>query len=187
MLVAGFVLGAVVTLIVMKQAGLQAPQPIAPPAKPAAAETPSSNSARPAFDPDQHNAMIAQFIEKTKSDPKDASSKIMLANIYYDKGDFIGAIPWYEEALKLEPENSDVIVDLGVCYRGNKQYQKALKLFDRALVLDPKKKQALFNEAIVYGMDLKDVVKARQMLDLIEKNYPGDAMAAQFRDSLPKK
>jgi cytochrome c-type biogenesis protein CcmH/NrfG len=186
MLVAGFVLGAVVTFMVMKQAGIQAPQAVAPPSAPAAPQASSANPGQADFDPAQHEAMIAQFIEKAKSDPKDASSKVMLGNIYYDKGDFIGAIPWYEEALKLEPENSDVIVDLGVCYRENKQFQKALQLFDRALAVDPKKKQALFNKAVVYGVDLKDGAKAREILGLIEKDYPGDPMAAQLRGSLPK-
>lgn len=186
MLVAGFVLGGVVTFIVMKQAGFQTPQAVAPSSMPAAPQAPSTGSGQPGFDPDQHEAMIAQFIEKAKSDPKDAASKIMLGNIYYDKGDFIGAIPWYEEALKLEPQNTDVIVDLGVCYRENKQSQKALQLFDRALAVDPKKKQALFNKAVVYGVDLKDGAKAREILGLIEKDYPGDPMAAQLRDSLPK-
>ncbi len=186
MLAAGFVVGAVVTFIVMKQTGLQAPQAVAPPSTTAASQPSSTGAGQPAFDPDQHNAMITQFIERARSTPKDASSKIMLANIYYDKGDFAGAIPWYEEALKLQPENSDVIVDLGVCYRENKQYQKALQLFDQALAVDPKKKQALFNKAVVYGLDLKDGTKAREILGLIEKDYPGDPMAAQLRGSLPK-
>ncbi len=185
MLVAGFVLGAVVTFIVIRQSGLQ-PQGEAVPAAPQASSQAQGGSGEPAFDPGQHEAMIAQFIEKAKSDPKDSASRIMLANIYYDKGDFIGAIPWYEEALKLEPGNSDVAVDLGVCYREDKQYQKALQLFDRALSADPKKRQALYNKAIVYGVDLKNPNKARQELDELDKFYPGDQQAAQLRESLPK-
>ncbi len=182
MLVAGFVLGAVVTFILMKQ--YQAQQAV-PSAAPAGAAAPPAGG-QPSFDPNQHNSIIAQFIEKAKADPKDAPSKIMLGNIYYDKGDYAEAIPWYEEGLKLEPTNTDVLVDLGVCYREIKQPDKALSLFDRALQVDPKKKQALFNKVVVYAMDLKQMDKARAVLQALEREFPGDAAVQQLKDNLPK-
>jgi len=180
-LLAGFVLGAVVCYIVMKQ---QAQTQVSP-AVPAAATPPGAGAGEPpSFDPNQHDSMIAQFIEKAKSDPKDFQSKMMLGNIYYDKGDFAEAIPWYEEALKLQPENTDILVDLGVCFREMKAYNRALELFDRALKLDPVKKQALYNQIVVYGMDLKQKDKADQVLKAFEKAYPGDPAVQQFRDAL---
>lgn len=188
MLVAGFVLGSVVTFILMKQN--EAQQPASAPA--VASGTASGTGpatpqgGTPAFDPNQHNSMIAQFIKKAKADPKDAPSKIMLGNIYYDKGDYQEAIPWYEEGLKLEPTNTDVLVDLGICYRELKQSEKALALFDKALQVDPKKKQALYNKVVVYSADLKQLDKARQVLQVLEREYPGDPVVQQLKDGMPK-
>jgi len=185
-LLAGFVLGLVVCYIVMKQqAQTQGPAPAAT----ASAQPdpgPGSPPGEPSsFDPNQHNSMIAQFIEKAKSDPKDFQSKMMLGNIYYDKGDFSEAIPWYEEALKLQPGNTDILVDLGVCFREMKAYNRALELFEQALTIDPVKKQALHNRVVVYGMDLKQRDKADQALKAFEKAYPGDPAIQQLKDALP--
>ena len=180
LLAAGFVLGAVVCYIVMKQQAVPvSPAPVAGASAPAGAGEPA-----PAFDPDQHNSMIAGFIAKAKSDPQDVQSKIMLGNIYYDKGDFREALPWYEEALKLQPANTDVIVDLGVCYREMGDFEKALSYFDQALKVDPVKKQALFNRVVVYAADLKQKDKAEAALKEFEKAFPGDPAAARFRENL---
>ena len=184
MLLAGFVLGAVVCYVLMKQQAQGAPVPVSTPA--ASQGNAPGTDAAPNFDPNQHDSMISQFIEKAKADPKDFESKMMLGNIYYDKGDFSEAIPWYEEALKLQPENTDVTVDLGVCYREMKAYNRALEHFDRALKVDPLKKQALYNRIVVYGVDLKDKAKADQALAAFEKAYPGDAAIQQIQDALPK-
>lgn len=182
LLAAGFVLGAVVCYIVMKQQAVPQTLPASTPA-PAPAGAPMGGEA-PAFDPNQHNSMIAGFIEKAKSDPQDVQSKVMLGNIYYDKGDFQSAVPWYEEALRLQPTNTDVTVDLGVCFRELGEFQKALALFDQALKVDPVKKQALYNRVVVYGMDLKQKDKAEAALKDLEKAYPGDPAIAQFREAL---
>lgn len=183
MLLAGFVLGAVVCYILMKQ---QVQPPGTAGTAPAAVQPGPGAGEPPSFDPNQHSTMIGQFIEKARNDPKDFQSKMMLGNIYYDKGDFSEAIPWYEEALKLQPENTDVLVDLGVCFREMKAYNRALELFEQALKIDPNKKQALYNRIVVYGIDLKDREKADQALKAFERAYPGDPAIQQVKESLPR-
>lgn len=183
MLVAGFVLGAVVCFIVMKQQAAQQPAPApmaAPTQAPAAAP-------QPEFDPNQHMAGLTAFIAKAKADPKDVASRIQLGNTYYDIGKFAEAIPWYEEALVLQPTNTDVTVDLGVCYHNLGQHEKGISLFEKALTLDPVKKQPLMNRVIVYGNGgLKNKAKAEAALRDFERVYPGDAGIAQLKEMIPQ-
>jgi cytochrome c-type biogenesis protein CcmH/NrfG len=191
MLIAGVVLGAVLGFIATRQYYVdkmqKTPPPVAPPAQGAqampGAEAPQGQGA-PAFDPNQHQAMLAQIKADLEKDPKNVEKRVMLGNIYYDGGKFEEAIPYYEEALKLDPKDSDVIVDLGICYRNTKKYDLALVKFDEALKLVPGKKQALFNQVIVYAFDKGDKAKGREILKTLKVQYPDDAMVKQLEQEL---
>lgn len=175
---AGFVLGSVVTFIVMNM--LEAKNV---PQKTQSVQTP--NIPQEEMNPSEHQSMMMQFIESAKQDPTNIQARITLGNIYYDRGKFEEAAKWYEEALALDPKNTDVLVDLGVCYR-EKNPQKSIELFDTALKVDPKKQQALFNKVIVYLFDLKDVQKAKESLQKLEENYPDLPMIPQLKEELKK-
>ncbi|MEJ2367190.1 MAG: tetratricopeptide repeat protein [Acidobacteriota bacterium] len=184
MLVAGFVLGAVVCFIIMKQYNSQEQAKMSMAAQQAAQgqsqpQQPAQNG-KADFNQQQHNAEIEQFIAKAKADPNDLQSKVMLGNIYYDMGDYAKAIPWYEDALKINNQDTDVMVDLGVCYRQEKNPEKALALFKKALTLDPSKKQALFNQVVVYKVDLHQDAMARKIFKKYQELFPGDASVKEL-------
>lgn len=184
MLVAGFVLGAVVCFIVMKQQAAQQPAPA--PIQAAQPTGTQGAAQQPVYDPNQHMATLAQYIAQAKADPKDAASRISLGNIYYDIGKYAEAAPWYEEAIRLQPTNTDATVDLGVCYHNLGQNEKAIALFDQALKLDPVKKQPLMNRVIVYGTaGLNDKAKSEAALRDFEKAYPGDPAIPQLKEMIP--
>jgi tetratricopeptide (TPR) repeat protein len=183
-LFAGFVLGSVVTFIVMKSIDQKK---TAPAAQTNASQAAPENGAPPEeYNPEQHSSMMMEYVKQAKDDPKNLSARITLGNIYYDRGKFKEAAEWYEEALKLDPKNTDVLVDYGVCCRELKDTKKALELFDRALAVDPKKQQALFNKVIVNLFDLKDIPAAKKCLASLEAVYPDVPMVKQLKDEIEK-
>ncbi len=185
LLVAGVLLGAVLGFIVTREyyEGKLAKAPAAAPHTQAAQ---SSQPASPAFDPDQHKAMLDQIRADIESNPADAEKRIMLANIYFDGGKFDQAIPWYEEALRLQPQNTDVLVDLGICNRNLGKMREALAYFDKALGVDPKKRQALYNRVVVLLFDLKDKAGAERALKDLEALYPEDEMTKRLAQEVRK-
>lgn len=191
MLIAGTVLGAVLGFIGTRQYYVsQAPAvlPSPPAADPGA--TPTQGGMPPGgsqeFDSSQHVAMVAQVQAEIDKDPKNVEKRVMLGNIFYDAGKWAQAMPLYEQALALDDTNTDVIVDLGVCYRNVNKLDEAMAMFARALKIDPNKKQALFNQAIVYGIDKGDKAKARAILKVFEAKYPDEPAARQLAAELDK-
>jgi len=191
MLIAGTVLGIVLGFIgtrqyyVDKAAAHPPASAMGPEQAPAAAGVQTGGAQE--FDPTQHLAMVAQLQTEIDKDPENAKKRVMLGNTFYDAGKWNQAIPLYEQALQLDATNTDVIVDLGVCYRNEQKVDEALGMFDRALKIDPNKKQALFNEVVVYGIDKGDKTKARAVLKMFEAKYPNEPAAKQIAAELDKK
>lgn len=190
MLIAGVVLGAVLGFIGTRQyyadKGVQAPAPQAvAPAQAAPVAGPAAGGPEN-FDPKEHEAMLAQIKAEVDKDPKNVEQRVLLGNILYDAGKFGEAVPYYEQALKLDPNNTDVMVDLGVSYRNLHRYDDAMKLFQQALKVQPDKKQALFNVAIVYGVDKKDKAKAQEALKRFQEKYPDEPAGKMLADELAK-
>jgi len=192
MLIAGTVLGAVLGFIGTRQYYVGQP-PAAVPSPPAASPGPAQTQGgmppggSQEFDSSQHMAMVAQVQAEIDKDPKNVEKRVMLGNIFYDAGKWDQAIPLYEQALALDATNTDVIVDLGVCYRNVNKLDEAMAMFNRALKIDPNKKQALFNQIIVYGIDKGDKAKARAALKVFESKYPDEPAAKQIAAELDKK
>ncbi len=189
MLIAGVVLGAVLGFIATRQYYTEkmAQAPAAPQGvgeQTGAPQGQAQGQGSPAFDPTQHEAMLAQIKADLEKDPKNVEKRVMMGNIYYDAQKWSEAIPWYEDALKLTPDNADVIVDLGICYRNLQKYDEALVYFDRALKVEPGKKQALFNQVVVYAFDKKDKAKAEAVLKELQEKYPDDGMVKQLAEEM---
>ena len=172
-LFAGIVFGAVVGFILTREHYEKKLADMA--AKPAPRSHTQGAQAPPpdAFDTNQHDSMISQFIEEA-SQPGNLDAKVMLGNIYYDRGNFKAAMAWYEKAVALDDQNPSVLVDLGVCYRNLGEYEKALNNFDQALELEADKKQALYNRVVVLAFDLKKADEARIALSRLKDAYPDD-------------
>jgi cytochrome c-type biogenesis protein CcmH/NrfG len=185
LLVAGVLLGAVLGYIATREY-YEGKLAKAPPSAPPAQAGPVGQPASPAFDPDQHKAMLDQIRADIAANPADPEKRIMLANIYFDGGKFDQAIPWYEEALKLQPQNTDVLVDLGICNRNLGKMPEALAYFEKALGVDPKKRQALYNRVVVLLFDLKDKAGAERAMRDLEALYPDDEMTKRLAQEVRK-
>lgn len=189
MLIAGVVLGTVLGFIGTRQFYVDRAGSAAAQAQQQAVSAAPAQGGQPgqeAFDPAQHESMLAAIKAELEKDPTNVEKRVMLGNIYYDGQKYDQAIPWYQEALKLDPNNTDVLVDLGVCLRNLKRYDEALAMFDRALKVDPGKKQALFNKVVVYHFDVKDKAKADAVLKDLTARYPDDPMVKQLVDEVKK-
>lgn len=186
MLIAGLILGAVLTFMGTREYYRrtvdnthQAPETVAK----ASPDQPGKAS----FDPARHEAMLEAMKKDIREHPDDVRKRIMLANIYYDAGKFGEAVPLYEESLEKNPGNTNIMVDLGTCYRKLGRADDALTMFDRALKIEPDKKQALFNKAIVLGMDKGDRKGAKKILETLKKRYPDEPAVEQLRHFLQQK
>ena len=190
LLIAGIVFGSLVGFVLTREyyiRRMEAVPSLPAPAREGSQTGPQASQAGPEdFNPQQHGEMISQFMEKAK-EPGNIEAKVILGNIYYDRGDFAKAASWYEESLKLNEKDTNVLVDLGVCYRNQGRLDEALKLFEKALALDPKKKEALFNQVVVYGLDRKDRAKADQVLKQLKALFPDDPRIAELEAEVEKK
>ena len=186
MLVAGVVFGAVAAFIVTREI-YEKKLAAAPPATQSQAQAQAQGmpGGPPQFDPDQHNSMIKQFMEKAK-EPDNLQAKVMLANIYFDRGNFPEAATWYEASLKLNDKDPNVLVDLGVCYKNTKRPTEALVMFDKALALEKDKKEALFNKVVVYAFDLKDKAKTDAAMKRLKEVAGGDSKVAELEAEVKK-
>lgn len=179
---AGFILGSVVTFVVIKTLEKKnAPLPQQEVSQTIPSKSPSVDS----ISADEHFEMMQNFIKSAKENPDDIKSRITLGNIYYENGKFKEAIMWYEEAYKIDPQNTDLLVDIGACYRAEDP-KKAIEYFDKALAIDPQKQQALYNKVIVFLFDLNDIKSAKESFKKLEEKYPNLPMIEQLREELKK-
>jgi len=130
-----------------------------------------SMPAGPAVDPALRESLkVAENL--VAAAPTNYDLLVKLGNVAYDVQESQKAVDAYERALKVKDGDSNVLTDLGVSYRNLGQYDKAIACFDRALKSDPGHWQALFNQAIVYGIDKGDSVKAKALLERLKKDHP---------------
>jgi cytochrome c-type biogenesis protein CcmH/NrfG len=116
-----------------------------------------------------------------KSDPKNATAHVQLANAYFDAERYSDAVKWYEEGLKLDPNNPDASTDLGVSYYYSGRTEDALKQFDYSLKLNPNHAKTIFNQGIVLAFGKRDLQGATAAWEKVVKLAPGtpEAQAAQ--------
>ncbi len=107
--------------------------------------------------------------------PQVPEAQLTLANLYFDTREFGQARDLYLKLLESNPNQPEVITDLGSCYRSLGDSKRALELFRKALELRPGYPQALFNEVLVLGLDLRDFAAAAEKLAALRQLQPGNA------------
>jgi uncharacterized protein HemY len=115
---------------------------------------------------------IQQLQQAAAAHPEDPRPWTRLANLYHDAGMFPQATGFYEKAVALVPGDPNLLTDLGVCYRRTGATDKALEMFTRAEKADPRHWQCLYNQVIVYGLDLGRHAEAEAALSKLEKVNP---------------
>ena len=90
------------------------------------------------------------FRAALEQDSTDARSRVGLADILFDTGNWSEAIVHYRSAVREDPSLITAIVDLGVCYYNLSVPEEAERLFNLALAREPHQPFALFNLGIVH-------------------------------------
>ena len=177
-LIAGWIIGtqqASLSLRSAVPAAQSAPQQSAPPA---------AADATPAVLDEKQVQTLRTEVDR---DPKNASARAQLGNLYYDAGRYTDAIKWYGEAVTLNPADVNVSTDLGVSYYYNNQPDLAIKQLEQSLKVDPNHTKTLLNLGVVRAFgkqDLKGATEVWKHLVEIAPQSPEGRQAKQALDSL---
>ena len=120
-------------------------------------------------------------------DPKNASARTRLGNLYYDAGRYTDAIKWYGESIALNPRDVNVSTDLGVSYYYNNQPDLAIKQLEHSLTIDPNHTKTLLNMGVVRAFgkqDLKGATDVWKRLVEVAPESPEGRQAKQALESL---
>lgn len=177
--ITGVFFGLLVGWIIGSQQGRTATPSADAPAASAqqSAQTPRQRTAAP-LDEGRATTLARQAGEN----PRDASVRIELGNVYFDAERFEDAVKWYEQALELDPKNVNASTDLGIGYYYLNQPDRALSQFERSLAIDPLHTKTLLNIGIVraYGKDdLDGAARAWQRVVEIAPDTPEGRVAQQ--------
>jgi cytochrome c-type biogenesis protein CcmH/NrfG len=176
--VAGIFFGLLVGWIIGSQQGSAVPPP-APVAAPAATNAAAAPSA-PSLDESKASALRAA----AERDPKDAQTRVQLANLYFDAERFQDAVKYYEEAVRIEPRNVNASTDLGISYYYTNQPDRALEQFERSLAVDPKHSKTLLNVGIVRAFGKQDLDGASKAFQQVLDVAPGSPEARAAKQAL---
>jgi len=148
-----------------------------------AGKTEQANIAVPtgAASPADYNQRIAQAEKIVAQEPKNLRAWISLGNDYFDTQQSQKAINAYGKALEIEPDNPNVLTDQGIMFRAVGWFDKALVNFERANKIDPNHLQSLYNEGLVYVVDLKQPEKAAKYWDKYLKLDSSSPTAIQIK------
>jgi tetratricopeptide (TPR) repeat protein len=179
--VAGTFFGLLVGWIIGSQQGTAARQATAPaaPQQQSSSATSGQTTAAP-FDDARANALK----QSADRDPRDARSRLELANLYFDAERFEDAARWYEAALSIDPKNVNASTDLGISYYYTNQADKALAQFDRSLALDPRHAKTLLNIGIVRAFAKEDLSGAAKVWQQVVEISPDSAEGRAARQAL---
>ncbi len=160
---------------------------------PAAVQTtapPETTASSPAGDPTAtrlDEARVAELRRVADENPRDATPRTQLGNLYFDAERYSEAIRWYEEVLRLDPNDVNVSTDLGVSYYYTNQPDRALAQFDLSLRIDGRHIKTMLNVGIVRAFGKQDLDGAittwRQVVELSPDSPEGRA-AQQAIDTI---
>ena len=77
-----------------------------------------------------------------------ASEESRLADTYYSNKNYIKAIEYYSESLKLKPNDTKSLYRRGRSYEETKQFDKALKDYNKVITLDKNNTNAILSLAV---------------------------------------
>ncbi len=167
-LIVGWIIGS-------QQGAVRAPDPAA---APAAASAPANGGAP--FDASR----AAQLEQQAAADPRNASVRIALANLYFDAQRFDQAATWYEAALAIDPTDVNASTDLAVAYYQLQQPDKALAQIDHSLEVDPRHLKTLLNQGIIRAFGKQDLAGAAQSWQRVVDIAPDSEEGRRARQGL---
>ena len=173
--IAGSLFGLIIGWVLGSQQAAKSGPVAAPVAQSAPAQQGSAPPQPATIDP----AKVAELQDAAAKNPKDAQSRVQLANMFFDAEQYAQSITWYEQAFAINSSDANVSTDLGVAYYYTNQPDKALAQFDRSLAIDPKHIKTLLNVGIVRAFGKQDLAGAgkawQQVVDLAPESPEGMA------------
>lgn len=83
------------------------------------------------------------------------------ANVFFDKDDYVNAIPYCDSTILVNPEHEEAYAFRGVCKFNLKKYREAIEDFNLALILVPGYAEVYYFRGFCY-METKQASKACQ-------------------------
>ncbi len=176
--VSGMCFGIILGWVIGSQQATRSTAPAAPAAAPA--QTGNTQRQPPPLDEGRVQALTTIV----KSDPKNATAVVQLANVYFDAERWDDAIQWYQRALEIDPKNPDASTDLGVSYYYTNRTAQALQRFEESLKIDPKHTKTLLNKGIVLAFGKQDLNAAAVEWQKVVDLAPNSPEAAAARRAL---
>lgn len=176
--IAGVLLGLLAGWIIGSQQAM--------PARPEVSQAPSPASSAGAGEqsPPLDENRAASLRAAAESNPRDATSRTQLGNLYFDAGRFEEAARWYTDSLAVNPRDANVSTDLGISYYYMNQADRALAQFDRSLEIDPKHTKTLLNVGIVRAWGKQDLEGAAKAWERVVEVAPNSEEAARAKQGL---
>lgn len=124
-------------------------------------------------EPPNVQKMVGELKVALAKDPNDIKALTGMGNLYFDSGQYIKAIEFYEKAYAIDSKNSLLVSDLATCYFYTNSNDKAIKTFKIAIELDPQNVNARYNLGIVYKT-LGKIPDARKEWEDMKKYLKSD-------------
>ena len=176
---AGLLLGVLVGWMIGSQSGVAGTSPVAP-APQASAPAQSQQPAAPALD----ERRAAELRAEAEKNPRDATPRVQLGNLYFDSERFDDAAKWYVDALAINPNDANVSTDLGITYYYRNQPDRALEQFERSLQIDPKHSKTLLNIGVVRAWGKQDLEGAAKAWERVLEVAPNSEEAQRAKQGL---
>jgi len=127
---------------------------------------------------------VAQLKERLNKDGNDLDAAISLGNIFYDNGDAVQSILYYQRALDINPDLPGVRTDLGTMYWRNEDISLAEKAFREAISRDPSFGHAYVNLGLLLHRARDNINEAREVWQQLLTNDPDHEVAPKARELL---
>ena len=155
--IAGSLFGLIVGWILGSQQAMGSNRAAVSPTTQQQAAAPAAGGADTSQPVPLDESRVQSMRATAEQNPKDASTRVELGNMYFDAERYTDAIAWYEDALKINPADPNVSTDLGVAYYYTNQPDRAVAQFEHSLKVDPKHTKTLLNLGIVKAFGKQDL------------------------------
>jgi tetratricopeptide (TPR) repeat protein len=127
---------------------------------------------------------VAELKERLNKDVNDLDAAVTLGNIFYDNGDAVQSILYYQRALAINPDMPGVRTDLGTMYWRNDDISLAEQAFREAISRDPGFGHAYVNLGLLLHRAKDNVTEARAMWQKLLTINPDHDVAVKARELL---
>jgi tetratricopeptide (TPR) repeat protein len=127
---------------------------------------------------------VAELKERLNKDVNDLDAAVTLGNIFYDNGDAVQSILYYQRALAINPDMPGVRTDLGTMYWRNDDISLAEQAFRETITRDPGFGHAYVNLGLLLHRAKDNVTEARAMWQKLLTINPEHDVAVKARELL---